>query len=64
MEQKIELICEWRTEKYTIIELCKSFGSTNLNNLGLKYIFENIGIENLDLQDTNITNNELNIYHN
>jgi transposase InsO family protein len=25
MEQKIEFICEWRTGKYTITELCKSF---------------------------------------
>ena len=26
MEQKIEFICEWRTGKYTIMELCRSFG--------------------------------------
>lgn len=25
MEQKIEFICEWRTGKYTITELCRSF---------------------------------------
>jgi len=25
MEQKIEFICEWRTEKHTIIELCNHF---------------------------------------
>jgi len=25
MEQKIEFICEWRTGKYTITELCKNF---------------------------------------
>lgn len=25
MEQKIEFICEWLTEKYTITELCKAF---------------------------------------
>ena len=25
MEQKIEFICEWRTGKYTISELCRSF---------------------------------------
>lgn len=25
MEQKIEFICEWRTEKYTVTELCKQF---------------------------------------
>ena len=25
MEQKIEFICEWRTGKYTITELCKGF---------------------------------------
>ncbi len=25
MEQKIEFICEWRTGKYTITELCKVF---------------------------------------
>lgn len=25
MEQKIEFICEWRTGKHTITELCRSF---------------------------------------
>ena len=25
MEQKIEFVCEWRTGKYTITKLCKSF---------------------------------------
>ena len=25
MEQKIEFICEWRTGKYTITELCRAF---------------------------------------
>ena len=25
MEEKIEFICEWRTGKYTITDLCKAF---------------------------------------
>ncbi len=25
MEQKIKFICEWRSDKYTITELCKQF---------------------------------------
>ena len=25
MAQKIEVICEWRTGKYTITELCRNF---------------------------------------
>ena len=25
MEQKVEFICEWRTQKYSITELCKAF---------------------------------------
>src|SRR5687767_399003 len=33
-----------------------SFGSTNLNDQGLSYIVENGSIENLDLQDTKISN--------
>ena len=26
MKQKVEFICEWRTGKYTITELCRVFG--------------------------------------
>ena len=31
MEQKVEFICEWRTGKYAITELCKSFSFTSFN---------------------------------
>jgi len=40
MEQKIEFICEWRSGKYTITELCKGFGKTGhggADRFGFKY---------------------------
>ncbi|MFD2186561.1 helix-turn-helix domain-containing protein, partial [Aquimarina celericrescens] len=50
MEQKIEFICEWRTGKYTITELCKSFGISRPTAYKLIDRFENQGFEGLKEQ--------------
>ncbi|WP_169670887.1 helix-turn-helix domain-containing protein [Flavivirga algicola] len=50
MEQKIEFICEWRTGKYTITELCKSFGISRPTAYKLIDRFENQGYEGLKEQ--------------
>ena len=47
MEQKIEFICEWRTGKYTITELCKSFGISRPTAYKLISRFEEKGFEAL-----------------
>ena len=47
MEQKIEFICEWRTGKYTITELCKSFGISRPTAYKLISRFEEQGFEAL-----------------
>jgi transposase InsO family protein len=47
MEQKIEFICEWRTGKYTITELCKSFKISRPTAYKLINRFENRGFEGL-----------------
>ncbi|MBG6133805.1 transposase InsO family protein [Aquimarina sp. EL_43] len=47
MKQKIEFICEWRTGKYTITELCKSFGVSRPTAYKLIHRFENQGFEGL-----------------
>jgi len=47
MEQKIEFICEWRTGKYTITELCKSFEISRPTAYKLISRFENEGFEGL-----------------
>ena len=47
MEQKIEFICEWRTGKYTITELCKSFGISRPTAYKIIARFENEGYEGL-----------------
>ena len=47
MKQKIEFICEWRTEKYTITELCKSFEISRPTAYKLIARFENEGYEGL-----------------
>ncbi len=47
MEQKIEFICEWRTGKYTITELCKSFEISRPTAYKLIDRFENQGYEGL-----------------
>jgi len=47
MEQKIEFICEWRTGKYTITELCKNFEISRPTAYKLINRFENQGYEGL-----------------
>ncbi|WP_298506311.1 IS481 family transposase [uncultured Maribacter sp.] len=50
MEQKIEFICEWRTGKYTITELCKSFEISRPTAYKLINRFEKQGFEGLKKQ--------------
>ncbi|MDO5971379.1 IS481 family transposase [Flavivirga aquimarina] len=50
MEQKIEFICEWRTGKYTITELCKNFGISRPTAYKLIDRFENQGYNGLKEQ--------------
>ena len=47
MEQKIESICEWRTGKYTITELCNSFQISRSTAYNLICRFEKEGYEGL-----------------
>ena len=50
MEQKIEFILEWRTNKYTITELCKVFEISRVAGYNLITRFENYGLEGLRAQ--------------
>jgi transposase-like protein len=47
MEQKVEFICEWLSEKYTITELCQAFGISRPTAYRLIQGYENHGIEGL-----------------
>ena len=47
MEQKVEFICEWLTEKYTITELCRAFEISRPTAYRLIDRYENHGIEGL-----------------
>lgn len=47
MEQKMEFICEWRTQKHTITELCKAFNISRPTAYKLIYRFEKMGMEGL-----------------
>jgi transposase InsO family protein/transposase-like protein len=47
MEEKIEFICEWRTGKYTITELCKSFEISRPTAYKIINRFEKNGYEGL-----------------
>jgi len=47
MEQKIEFICEWRTGKYTITELCKNFEISRPTAYKFINRFEKQGFEGL-----------------
>lgn len=47
MEQKIEFICEWRTGKHTITELCRSFGISRPTAYKIITRFEEMGYEGL-----------------
>lgn len=51
MEQKIEFICEWRTNKYTITELCKAFEISRPTAYKLIDRYEKQGIEGLRERD-------------
>ena len=50
MEQKIEFICEWRTGKYTLTELCRNFGISRPTAYKLIDRFEKQGFEGLKEQ--------------
>lgn len=47
MEQKIEFICEWRTGKYTITELCQNFEISRPTAYKIINRFEEIGFDGL-----------------
>jgi transposase InsO family protein len=47
MEQKVEFICEWRTGKYTITELCRAFEISRPTAYKLISRFEKNGVEGL-----------------
>jgi len=43
----MEFICEWRTQKYSITELCKAFGISRPTAYKFIHRYENFGIEGL-----------------
>ena len=45
MEQKVEFICEWRTGKYTITDLCKAFDISRPTAYKLIHRYEKEGLE-------------------
>ncbi len=47
MEQKVEFICEWLTEKYTITELCRAFEISRPTAYKMIHLYENFGIQGL-----------------
>ena len=47
MEQKIECICEWRSGKYTITDLCENFGISRPTAYKLISRFEKMGFDGL-----------------
>lgn len=47
MEQKIEFICEWSTNKYTITELCLGFGISRPTAYKLISRYEKLGLKGL-----------------
>jgi len=47
MEQKVEFICEWLSEQYTITELCNVFGISRVTGYRLIDRYEKMGIEGL-----------------
>ena len=47
MEQKVEFICEWLTQKYTITELCRVFEISRPTAYKMINRYENSGIEGL-----------------
>jgi len=47
MEQKVEFICEWRTGKYSVTELCRAFGISRPTAYKMIRRYEKFGIEGL-----------------
>ncbi|MBL4905998.1 MAG: transposase [Sneathiella sp.] len=47
MEQKVEFICEWLSQKYTITELCRVFNISRPTAYKMINRYENLGIEGL-----------------
>jgi transposase InsO family protein len=47
MEQKVEFICEWLTQKYTITELCRVFEISRPTAYKMISRYKNLGIEGL-----------------
>lgn len=47
MAQKVEFICEWETQKYSITELCRAFNISRPNAYKLIHRYTNYGIEGL-----------------
>ena len=47
MEQKVEFICEWLTQKYTVTELCRVFGISRPTAYKMIARYENSGLEGL-----------------
>ena len=47
MEQKIEFICEWNSQKYSISELCRAFEISRPTAYKLINRYEKFGIEGL-----------------
>lgn len=59
MEQKVEFICEWRSGKYTITELCKEFEISRQTAYKLIGKFEKHGIEGLTNKSSGHQNHPL-----
>lgn len=51
MEQKVEFICEWRTQKYSISELCRAFNISRPTAYKLIHRYQSYGIEGLEIAD-------------
>ena len=47
MEQKIEFICEWNSQKYSISELCRAFEISRPTAYKLINKYEKFGLEGL-----------------
>ena len=47
MEQKVEFICEWNSQKYSISELCRAFEISRPTAYKLISRYEKFGIEGL-----------------
>ena len=47
MEQKVAFICEWRTGKYSLTELCQSFGISRPTAYKMIHSLKQKGMEGL-----------------